>query len=76
LQAANIVLQSPDFFSHPQPEIKSHLVIPRPGRMQFRSCRNALRQFRLDIHVHVFELALPLEFPGFDPARFVSDIVR
>ncbi len=43
-----------------------HLVVPAPGRVQFRRRRHPLRQRLLDVHVDIFELRVPDEFPGLD----------
>ena len=50
----------------PQAHIGGDLVIARTGRMQLGGSWDALRERALDVHVHVLEVAAPLEFAGRD----------
>ena len=50
----------------PEAHVGGDLVITRAGRVQLGGCRNALRERALDVHVHVLEVAAPLELAGRD----------
>ena len=50
-----------------KPQIERNLVVPAARSMKLCACSaNSLRKRSFDIHVHVFEGAVPLEFARFD----------
>ena len=59
-----------DLAAQPEPHVGRHLVVARAAGVQpLAGIAHQLRQSRLDVQVHVFELQLPLEAPGFDVGR-------
>ena len=63
-------LRAEDFFRQnaagvleKQPHVRRDLVVPAARRVQLGGGRHALRQRLLDVHVHILELGVPLEFP-------------
>ena len=67
LQAADQVHHHPALRPAIHPDIQSHLIIAAPPRVQFRPGRPDLRrQGLLDVHVHILQGHLPLEFPRLD----------
>src|SRR4051812_17516319 len=63
LEITNLVLQSFDLVAKPHSHIERHLIVARPSRMQLGSRGETLRQRRFDVHVNIFEILIPLEFP-------------
>ena len=73
LQAAKFFGKFRNLVAQPHPNIQRDLVIPRTSRVEFRSGGNALGQFRLDVHVDIFELRFPLEIAVGD---FLPDLFQ
>jgi len=69
LQVSDFKVCSADFRDEPKSYIGCDLVVPAPACVQFFPCRaNLANQRRLDVHVNIFAIAVPLEFAGLDLA--------
>ena len=73
LQVGDFAEQRRDFVAQPEADVEGDLVVARAGSVQFSADGNALREFRLDVHVDVLEFGLPFEFAGAD---FQADFVQ
>ena len=62
-----------DFLAQPHPHVERHLIIARTGGVKLRAGRHAPCQLRLDVHVDVLQLRLPLKLSACDlPANVVE----
>src|SRR5689334_21704917 len=66
LQFANLRLKRYDFIPQPESDVQRHLVVPRPGSVQLGARWITRRQSRLNDHVNVLEIGIPLELGGTD----------
>src|SRR5260221_4329096 len=69
LQVSNLEFRSADFRDEPQPNVGGDLVIATASRVQLLArCADLPNQRRLNVHVDVFAIKIPLEFAGFNLA--------
>ena len=67
LERANPAAQPLARVAQPQAKVERHLVVPAAGGVELRPWRSdALRKFRLDVHVHILEVLTELKFPRLD----------
>lgn len=71
LQRANFLGEQGDLVAQPEADVERDLVVARAAGVELRAGGNALRQFRLEVHVDVLEFRLPPEFSGGD---FLADL--
>ena len=61
LEVAHLAFEQDDLVPEPQPDVEGDLVVARAGGVELRGGRHAAGQLRLDVHVDVLQLRLPLE---------------
>ena len=66
LELPQLALQRGDLVAQPEPHVERDLVVARAGGVELRASGHALGEFRLDVHVDIFERGPPLEFPSGD----------
>jgi len=59
-----------DLIPEPEPQVERHLVVTRTPGMKLRAGWHTASQLRLDVHMNIFQLGLPLELTGLD---FLAD---
>ena len=74
LQRGQLAVDGVDRVAHPEPEIGRHLIVARARRVQPPGGRaDQILQAAFDVHMHVFKLALELEFAALD---LVCDLIQ
>ncbi len=67
LQRAKTGAQRAILSFHIQPQIKRDLIVPAARGVKLPAGRaDPFRERRFDVHVHIFQRSIPLEFAGFD----------
>ena len=66
LEFVELAAQLDQFVAKPHPHIEGDLIIPGAGRVEFGTGGHAAGQFGFDVHVNIFELRFPFEFPLLD----------
>jgi len=61
LQRAKLFAERGHFVTQPHAHIERDLIVARAPRVELRAGGHATRQLRLDVHMNVLKLRLPLE---------------